>query len=49
MKVMRGYKMSVSIYYTAKRKQKLTNAEQEIINKLIVEYSVDQERIGDYY
>ena len=35
--------MSASIYYTAKRKQKLTQSEQESINKLIERYSVDQE------
>lgn len=35
--------MSVSIYYTAKRKQKLTEAEQEAINQLMERYSVDEE------
>ena len=34
--------MSVSIYYTAQRKQKLTDDEQEVIHKLILDYSVDQ-------
>lgn len=41
---MRGvFKLSVSIYYTASRKQKLTQAEQEAINQLIERYSVDEE------
>jgi hypothetical protein len=35
--------MSVSIYYTAQRKQKFTDDEQEAINKLIADYSVDEE------
>ncbi|MEH6852741.1 hypothetical protein, partial [Bacillus pseudomycoides] len=35
--------MSVSIYYSANRKQKLTTVEQEAIDKLILEYSVDKE------
>ncbi|PGZ95425.1 hypothetical protein COE51_20355 [Bacillus pseudomycoides] len=35
--------MSVSIYYSANRKQKLTSTEQEAIDKLILEYSVDKE------
>lgn len=35
--------MSVSIYYTAKRNQKLTKTEQEGINKFIERYSVDEE------
>ncbi|MFP7174495.1 hypothetical protein [Priestia filamentosa] len=35
--------MSVSIYYTAQRKQKLTDDEQAAIHKLILDYSVDQE------
>ncbi|PGS05477.1 MULTISPECIES: hypothetical protein [Bacillus] len=35
--------MSVSIYYSANRKQKLTTTEQEAIDKLILEYSVDKE------
>lgn len=40
---MRGLKMSVSIYYTATRKQKLTKEEQEAINQFIIDYSVDEE------
>lgn len=36
-------KMSVSIYYTASRKQKLTTTEQEAIDKIISEYSVYRE------
>ncbi|MEK4520618.1 hypothetical protein MKX96_03050 [Psychrobacillus sp. FSL W7-1493] len=39
--------MSVSIYYTAKRKQKLTHTEQEAINQLLEKYSVDEE-IDEY-
>ncbi|GKV56649.1 hypothetical protein NCCP2222_25960 [Sporosarcina sp. NCCP-2222] len=35
--------MSVSIYYTARRTQKITQAEQEAINQLLVRYSVDEE------
>ena len=38
--------MSVSIYYTAKRKQKLTHTEQEAINQLLEKYSVDEEMDG---
>ncbi|MGD6843145.1 hypothetical protein ACQCVH_11575 [Bacillus infantis] len=35
--------MSASIYYTAKRKQKLTQAEQDSIDQLLERYSVDDE------
>lgn len=35
--------MSVSIYYTATRKQKLTSPEQALITQLIENYSVDKE------
>ncbi|WP_102272797.1 hypothetical protein [Cytobacillus massiliigabonensis] len=35
--------MSSSIYYTATRKQKLTQAEQDAINQLMERYSVDEE------
>lgn len=39
--------MSVSIFYTARRQQKLTHAEQAAINQLIEKYSVDEE-IAEY-
>lgn len=39
--------MIISIYYTAKRKQKLTHTEQEAINHLLEKYSVDEE-IDEY-
>jgi hypothetical protein len=47
-------KMSTSIYYTAKRKQKLTPAEQDSIDQLLERYSVDDEieeylRTGEGY
>lgn len=35
--------MSVSIYYTAKRKEVLTQAEKEEISQLVERYSVDEE------
>lgn len=35
--------MAISIYYSAKRKESLTDVEGDLIKKLISEYSVQQE------
>lgn len=35
--------MAISIYYSAKRKESLTDVERDLIKKLISEYSVQQE------
>ncbi|MGE7928291.1 hypothetical protein [Lysinibacillus xylanilyticus] len=35
--------MGISIYYSARRKELLTDAEKDLIKKLISEYSVQQE------
>lgn len=35
--------MAISIYYSAKRPESLTDVEKDLIKKLISEYSVQQE------